>query len=173
MSRKKDKHSNSDDATLFRDSIGNVKPVSTRRQRLESAAPKPRARFSRQDDQAVLIESMTDGPDSAAMETGEELVFHRPNVGRKIMRQLRRGNYVVQAEIDLHGLTAGEAQAELHDFIKECSGQGLKCIRVVQGPILKAGVNRWLTHWQEVTAFCSAQPRDGGTGAVYVLLVKT
>jgi DNA-nicking Smr family endonuclease len=124
---------------------------------------------------------MTAGPDPAEMETGEELVFRRPSVSRKVMRQLRRGNYAVQEEIDLHGLTADEAHAELHGFIKECSAARMRCIRIVhgkgrgsgpKGPVLKAGVNRWLPQWEEVVAFCSAQPTDGGTGAVYVLLNK-
>jgi len=179
MDRKKDKHSNSDEATLFRDMVGEVKPVSTRRKRLESPAPEPRARFTADEHHAVLEESMQAGPDPAEMETGEELVFQRPQVGRKVMRQLRRGNYAVQEEIDLHGLTTVEAQVELRGFIKECSAAGLTCVRVVhgkglgsgpRGPVLKAGVNRWLTRWQEVIAFCSAQPHDGGTGAIYVLL---
>jgi len=180
MGRKKDKHSNSDDAALFRDVVGDVNPVTTRRKRLQSPAPKPHARFTAAEHDAVLEESMRAG-DPAEMETGEELVFRRPHVGRKIMRQLRRGNYAIQEEIDLHGLTADEAHAELHDFIKGCSAAGLRCVRVVhgkglgsghKGPVLKAGVNRWLIRWQEVIAFCSAQPRDGGTGAVYVLLSR-
>ena len=181
MGRKKDKHSNSDETALFRESIGDVKPVPNRRLRVEPPAPQPHARFTRADDKAVLDESMRAGPDVADMETGEELVFHRPHVGRKVMRQLRRGNYVVQEEIDLHGMTADQAHTELHAFIKECSTAGLKSVRVVhgkgrgsgpKGPVLKAGVNRWLTRWQEVAAFCSAQPRDGGTGALYVLLTR-
>jgi DNA-nicking Smr family endonuclease len=181
MGSKKDKHSNSDEAALFRDTIGEVKPVSSRRKRLQSPAPKPHARFTEADHRAVLDESLAAGPNPGDMETGEELVFQRPNVGHKVMRQLRRGNFALQQEIDLHGLTAAEAHAELHDFIKECSAMGMTCIRVVhgkglgsgpKGPVLKAGVNQWLTHWEEVTAFCSAQPRDGGTGAVYVLLSK-
>jgi DNA-nicking Smr family endonuclease len=181
MGGKKDKHSNSDEAALFRESIGEVKPVSSRRKRLQSPTPKPHARFTEADHQAVLHESLATGPDPADMETGEELIFQRPNVGRKVMRQLRRGNYSLQEEIDLHGLTADEAQVELHGFIKRCSIDGIRCVRVVhgkglgsgpKGPVLKAGVNRWLTQWEEVAAFCSAQPRDGGTGAVYVLLSK-
>jgi DNA-nicking Smr family endonuclease len=181
MGRKKDKHSNSDETALFRESIGEVKPVANRKRRLDPPPPKPQARFSRADDRAVLSESMQSGPDPADMETGEELRFHRPNVNRKIMRQLRGGKYAVQEEIDLHGMTADEAHAELHDFIKAASAAGAKCVRVVhgkgrgsgpKGPVLKAGVNRWLPHWEEVAAFCSAQPRDGGTGAVYVLLKR-
>lgn len=179
MGGKKDKHSNSDEAALFRESIGEIRPVASRRRRLETPAPKPHARFSRADNQAALSESMEAGPDPADMETGEELLFHGPNVNRKIIRQLRRGNYAIQEEIDLHGLTADEAHAELHAFIKAACAAGFKCVRVVhgkghgsgpKGPVLKAGVNRWLTRWEEVAAFCSAQPRDGGTGAVYVLL---
>jgi DNA-nicking Smr family endonuclease len=181
MGGKKGKHSNSDEAALFRESIGDVKPVSNRRRRLQAPTPKPRARFTEAEHQAVLEESMTAGPDPSDMETGEELVFQRSNISRKVMRQLRRGNYAVQEEIDLHGLTADEAHVELHGFIKECSAARIRCIRVVhgkgrgsgpKGPVLKAGVNRWLTQWEEVAAFCSAQPRDGGTGAVYVLLYK-
>ena len=115
------------------------------------------------------------------MESGEELFFARPGVSRKVIRQLRRGKISVREEIDLHGLTSTEAHAELHDFIKEATAAGFGCVRVVhgkgrgsgaKGPVLKAGVNRWLTRWEEVAAFCSALPRDGGTGAVYVLLRK-
>jgi DNA-nicking Smr family endonuclease len=181
MGGKKGKHSNSDEAALFREAIGDVKPVSNRRKRLQAPTPKPRARFTEAEHQAVLKESMTAGPDPSDMETGEELVFRRPNISRRVMRQLRRGNYAVQEEIDLHGLTADEAHVELHGFIKECSAARMRCVRVVhgkgrgsgpKGPVLKAGVNRWLAQWEEVAAFCSAQPRDGGTGAVYVLLYK-
>ncbi|MDH3509686.1 MAG: Smr/MutS family endonuclease [Gammaproteobacteria bacterium] len=179
MKKAKDKHSNSDDTALFRETVGAVRPLTNRRQRLQPPAPKPHARFTEADRNAVLEESMATGPDPAEMETGEELVFQRSMVSRKVMRQLRRGKYALQEEIDLHGLTAAEARTELHTFIQDCCARGLKCVRVVhgkgrgsgaRGPVLKVGVNRWLSQWQEVAAFCSAQPIDGGTGAVYVLL---
>jgi DNA-nicking Smr family endonuclease len=179
MGDKKDKHSNSDEAALFRESIGDVKPVTSRRRRTESPAPKAKARLTRADEKAVLNESVTGGPHQADIETGEEISFNRQNVGRKVLRQLRRGNVAIQEEIDLHGLKVDEAQAELHDFIQACSATGVKCVRVIHGkglrsgengPVLKSGVNHWLRRWPEVIAFCSAQPRHGGTGAVYVLL---
>jgi DNA-nicking Smr family endonuclease len=179
MKKEKDKHSNSDETALFRETVGTVRPVTNRRRPLETPAPKPHARFTQADQKAVLEESLVTGPDPAEMETGEELIFRRPMVPRKAMRQLRRGKYALQAEIDLHGLTAAEAQAELQVFIKDSFARRLTCVRVVhgkglgsgaRGPVLKAGVNRWLSQWQEVIAFCSAQRVDGGTGAVYVLL---
>ncbi len=179
--RKKAKHSNSDDTALFRDAIGEVRPVRARRRLSDAPRPKPHATFSRADERTVLEESLAHGPDRAEIETGEELVFHRPHVGRKVLRQLRRGKHRIEDEIDLHGLTGSEAEAVLHDFIRQSHAQGLRCVRVVhgkgrgsgpRGPVLKAGVNRWLTRWNEVAAFCSAQPRDGGTGAIYVLIQK-
>lgn len=181
MKKPKDKHSNSDETALFRDTVGTVRPVTNRRQRLQAPAPKPHARFTEADMRAALEESITAGPDPAEIETGDELLFQRPNVSRKVMRQLRRGKYARQAEADLHGLTTTEARDELQAFIRDCHARGLKCVRVVhgkglgsgpRGPVLKAGVNRWLSRWQEVAAFCSAQPIDGGTGAVYVLLTR-
>jgi len=97
------------------------------------------------------------------------------------MKELRRGKLPPQDYIDLHGLTSHAAHEILRDFILSSHRRGLRCVRVVhgkgissgaKGPVLKAGVNAWLRHWDEVKAFCSAQDRDGGTGAVYVLLRK-
>lgn len=181
MKKPQDKHSNSEETTLFRDTVGDVRPVANRRRRLTPPSPKPHARFTEADRRAVLDESIAAPADLAEFETGEELVFQRPGVSRKAMRQLRRGKYALQAETDLHGMTADEARAELRAFIKDCHARGLTCVRVVhgkglgsgpKGPVLKAGVNRWLSRWQEVAAFCSARPADGGTGAVYVLLTR-
>jgi len=95
------------------------------------------------------------------------------------MRKLARGNYAVQAEIDLHGMTVLEAKPRLAEFIEECARSGHRCVRVVhgkglgsgqRGPVLKASVNRWLRRWDHVLAFVSTRQVDGGTGAVYVLL---
>jgi DNA-nicking Smr family endonuclease len=181
MKKPRDKHSNSEETTLFRDAVGEVRPVANRRRRLAPPAPKPDARFTEADRRAVLDEAISAGADSAEIETGDELVFQRPGVSRKAMRQLRRGKYALQAETDLHGMTVDQARAELHAFIRDCHARRLTCVRVVhgkglgsgpRGPVLKSGVNRWLSRWQEVAAFCSARPADGGTGAVYVLLTR-
>jgi len=176
---KKDKHSKTDDAALFRSAVGPVAPVSTRRSTQPRPQPKPHARFSQADDRAVLEESLTAEPDLAELETGEELLFARPNITRKVMRQLRRGQYAIQDEIDLHGMTLEEARTALHAFIGAATARRAHCVRVIhgkglgsgpRGPVLKSGVNRWLRRWDSVAAFCSAQPQHGGTGAAYVLL---
>ena len=176
---KKDKHSKTDDAALFRAAVGPVDRVTSKRKGVRPPPPKPWAKFSRADDRAVLEESLQQDPEVAEVETGENLSFARSGISRDVMRKLRRGKFALQGEIDLHGLTLEEARAELGDFISEAVSRRARCIRVVhgkgrrsghRGPVLKNGVNRWLRRWDPVLAFCSAQPRDGGTGAVYVLL---
>lgn len=95
------------------------------------------------------------------------------------MRKLARGNFAVQAEIDLHGMTVSEARPALREFIIESLYRGHTCVRVVhgkglgsgeRGPVLKSGVNGWLRRWDEVLAFVSTRQAHGGTGAIYVLL---
>jgi DNA-nicking Smr family endonuclease len=121
--------------------------------------------------------------DSGALEfeSGQSLSFARASVGRRNFRKLARGNFSVQSEIDLHGLTVAEARTVLGDFIENSVEQGHRCVRVIhgkglgsgdRGPILKAKVDNWLRKWDAVLAFISARQVDGGTGAVYVLLKK-
>jgi DNA-nicking Smr family endonuclease len=146
------------------------------RARLEPARPKPKARQSRAAHQAVLEQSL-EGPFAA--ETLEEISFHRDIVSRRDMRRLKRGEFAIEAEIDLHGMRLDQARAELQRFLRECIDRGLSSVRIVHGkgtrsgpdgPILKPGVQHWLSRWDEVLAFASSQPRHGGTGALYVLL---
>jgi DNA-nicking Smr family endonuclease len=140
-----------------------------------------RARFARRDERAALKESLEADIDESETGAGESLRFHRPSVGRRTMRKLTRGNFSVQDEIDLHGMTVPEAKKALQEFIGECELGGYTCIRIVHGkglgsgnhgPILKGKVNKWLRQWNGVLAFVSARQVDGGTGAIYVLLRK-
>ena len=144
--------------------------------------PRPKARFSRADEEKALAESLEDDIDTIEHGYGAALRFHRTHVGKRTMRKLQRGGYSVQAEIDLHGMTLTEAKPRLADFIEYAASQGKLCVRVVhgkglgsgdRGPVLKNAVNRWLRRWDSVLAFVSTPQVDGGTGAVYVLLQQT
>ena len=183
MARKRNSDKTSDeDVSLFRRLMGDAKPL----QQPEIAPehrPKvtPRARFARQDEREVLRESLEADIDESESGAGESLRFQRPSVGRRTMRKLARGNFSVQDEIDLHGMTVPEAKDALHDFMGECELRRYTCVRIVhgkglgsgnRGPVLKSKVNKWLRQWNEVLAFVSARQIDGGTGAVYVLLRK-
>jgi DNA-nicking Smr family endonuclease len=179
MARKPPKTVHPEDATLFREAVAGATPVASRRVALRKAPPRPEARFRRKDEEAVLTESLKTPPEQLEIETGEELLFHRSGVSRAVLKNLRRGKFAIKAEVDLHGLTVEQARVELRDFLAEAITERLHCVRVVhgkglrsgpRGPVLKASVNAWLRRWDEVLAFCSAPARDGGTGALYVLL---
>jgi len=166
------------DAAAFRDAMRGVKPI--REPVVVPAAPKPppRARFKRADERDVLRESLETAPDET-LTTGEELSFRRPHVPESVLLKLRRGQYVVDAEIDLHGMTGVQAKAALREFLADAIDRHLSCVRVVhgkgnrsgpRGPVLKNVVNHWLQRSDRVLAFGSARAVDGGSGAAYVLL---
>jgi DNA-nicking Smr family endonuclease len=168
-----------DDLRAFREAMSDVRPLPPREPPPAAPAPRPSARFARADEQQVLRESLLPPEDPSALETGEELVFRRPWIRADVLKRLRRGHYAVASELDLHGLGRHAAHAALREFIGEASGRGHGCVRVIhgkgrgsgaRGPVLKQVVNHWLRRMDEVVAFASARPADGGTGAVYVLL---
>lgn len=110
---------------------------------------------------------------------GDALSYRRDGVQDSVMRRLRRGQQYVEAELDLHGLTALAAEESLRQFLSEALVHRLRCIRVIHGkglgspnpwPVLKNTVNSFLRRTPAVIAYVSARPEDGGTGAVVVLL---
>ena len=168
-----------DDREAFAKATKDVRRLTPKNQaQLEAPQPKPKARQARAAHQAVLEQSLT-GPFSS--ETLEEVSFRRDTVSRKIFNRLKRGEFALEAEIDLHGMRLAEARAELQLFLRECIERGLGAVSIVHGkgtrsgpdgPILKPSVHHWLLLWDEVLAFASSQPRHGGNGAVYVLLKR-
>lgn len=167
----------SDDLQLFREAMEDAVPM--KQDRSEPYKPKPPPRPLPQP--AHLKEN----PDALAtlseaeVETGEFLEFARSGVQQRVLQELRRGHIEVELEVDLHGLTVAYAHETLQEFLRECRARRIRCARIIHGkgyrsenrqPVLKSKVNYWLRLYDEVLAFCSATRRDGGTGAVYVLL---
>jgi DNA-nicking Smr family endonuclease len=112
------------------------------------------------------------------------LEFKRPGVQNGVFRKLKQGRYEVQSRLDLHRMTAAVARREIFAFLEESYQLGLRSVLVIHGKgesraeqdrssILKGCVDHWLRELANVLAFHSAQPRDGGTGAAYVLLRKS
>ena len=171
-----------DDVRAFRRAVADVRPL-TSRSRTVAARPRPRphARFAREEREHVLRESLLTPVDPAALESGEHLSFRRSTIREEVLRKLKRGQFAVEAEIDLHGLGRQAAHEALRQFMSDCVHRGLRCVRVIHGkglrsgpggPVLKHVVDHWLRRIENVVAFASARPVDGGTGAVYVLLGK-
>ncbi|MCB1689285.1 MAG: DNA endonuclease SmrA [Halioglobus sp.] len=112
------------------------------------------------------------------------LSFQRPGVQNGVFRKLKQGRYEAQSRLDLHRMTAQIARKEIFEFIEESYSYGLRSVLIIHGKgeskaeqarssILKGCVDQWLRDLEPVLAFHSAQPRDGGTGAAYVLLRKS
>jgi DNA-nicking Smr family endonuclease len=168
-----------EDLRAFREAMSDVRPLPARESPPMAPAPRPAARFARADEQQVLRESLLPPEDPALLESGDELAFRRPWIRADVLKRLRRGQFFVGSEIDLHGLGRHAAHAALREFIGEAADRGLGCVRVIHGkgrrsgpggPVLKHVVDHWLRRMDDVVAFASARPVDGGSGAVYVLL---
>lgn len=169
------------DARLFREAVRDVKrlPGNTPPMIGRKRIPQPVARFSRADKHAVLFESLNEETGDPHLAGGDELVYTRGGVQASVLKKLRRGQYRVQAEIDLHGLTVAEAKQALREFLATALDRQLRCVRIIhgkglrsghRGPVLKGVVSSVLRRVEAVVAYVSARQVDGGTGAVYVLL---
>jgi DNA-nicking Smr family endonuclease len=166
-----------EDRDLFLDAVGEVRPVEN--PRVEPDRPRVSARPRREDPFDRMVDDVTLSDLAEAPEHGEQLQYLRPGVQKRVLRKLKRGGYSVDASLDLHGMTVEQARSEVTAFIRAERGELRRCVRIVHGkghrsadgqPVLKTLLNRWLPQRDDVVAFCSTPPHDGGTGAVYVLL---
>ena len=164
----------------FRAEVADAIPISTDRvhHELELAPAWPR---QTQLDKSAVLEDALHGGDLVDMqlEGGDQAAWSRTGVQRSVLRDLRRGRWVVEEKLDLHGLSRTEARQAVREFLALCLRKGLRCVRIVHGkglsspgrePVLKAFVPGWLSQNRDVLAFCQARAADGGAGALIVLL---
>ena len=187
-----------DDAALFRDAMRDVQPLKPSGQAHGQAADqqsqtrrgvRTRERLARAERTALLRESAqgavtvehSAGTDLYELQPADELAFRRGGLSERVLRRLRRGQYRIDAEIDLHGSTLAQALPRLQQFLREARSRNLTCVRIVhgkglrsgqRGPVLKNAVNAQLRQTEGVLAFASARPPAGGTGATLVLLAR-
>lgn len=172
-----------DEDELFRAEMAadRVTPLRPRpRAELAKPRPKPIAVKRMEDDAAIPGELLKDTSGwDADIENGDLITFLRPGLPSEIMRKLRRGQWIVQATLDLHGMTSNAARGELSRFLAHSRHAGIRCVRIVHGkgyrspnsvPVLRNKVRLSLSQRDVVLAFCDAAPADGGSGAVNVLL---
>jgi len=171
----------SDEIQVFRHAVKDVEPL--RHERVEPFRQRRRPHVTKstaaetEDLQRSFPELLAD----SQLDAEEHLLFSRPGVQQRLLHDLRRGRIGVEYELDLHGLNSSYARTMLVDFLMECLRRRIRCVQIVHGkgygsenrqPVLKQKLNFWLRQREEVLAFCSALPRDGGSGAMYVLLSR-
>ncbi len=169
------------DKDLFRNSIGPVDKIEHDGVVFDPPKPPPVPKQSHMDEQRMVEDITTSFHDNFDIERNDELLYKKTGVQQQLLRKLRRGKIAIEMELDLHGMTVEIAHKTLADFLADCCSMNRKCVRIIHGkghgsdkkmPILKNKLNQWLRQHNNVIAFCSALPTDGGTGAVYVLIKR-
>jgi DNA-nicking Smr family endonuclease len=165
---------------LFQDAVSGAVPLTVDHVHHEPPPPLPIPRQRERDEQAALHDSLSDvDPLDLALEGGDEAAYLKPGMAPRVLKDLRRGRWVVQAHLDLHGMHRDEARQAVGAFLAECVAHDERCVRIVHGkghgspgriPVLKRLVLGWLIQRQEVLAYCQARLVEGGAGAVLVLL---
>lgn len=171
-----------DDAALFRAAIGEVKPIrQPQAVAPQKPRPRPRARMAERDEAEAHGEFARLLHDSAPLEAGDTASYRREQLPARLFQRLRKGQFSVQDELDLHGATAAQAEAMLRQFLLEAHAHEFGCVRIIHGkgmqsdggvPVLKNLVDRLLRQRNDVLAFHSAPAAQGGTGALLVLLAR-
>ncbi|HEY2338520.1 MAG TPA: Smr/MutS family protein [Burkholderiales bacterium] len=164
----------------FRKALAGVERLAEPRRRpLARPRPTPIPRQTRRDERAALAESLAgDLSVDDALDSGDELAYVREGYGRDLLRKLRRGHWVIQDALDLHGMNRLQAAEAVADFLRRCLRRRLRCVRIVHGkglgsrnrePVLKQKLRKWLLR-EDVLAYCQAPAAEGGSGAALVLL---
>jgi DNA-nicking Smr family endonuclease len=163
-----------DGRALWRRAVQDVKPL---RPRPEPPPAKP-----------ALERPTPPNPAPPAGRTAAPPSHRDPGAGydRANAERLKRGKHPIEARLDLHGMTQAQAHRALAAFVHDARADGKRCVLVITGRgsgqefrgggVLKAAVPRWLGEPEfrpHVLAVATAQPRDGGSGALYIMLRRT
>jgi DNA-nicking Smr family endonuclease len=168
-----------EDLRLFEEAVGPVRRIADGGSAPARPRPPPEPVQSRLDEARVPDELTRTVIDPAEIEVGEELSYLREGLSPRLLRRLKRGQFSIADEIDLHQMSTEVARAAVKMFLDECRREGKLCVKIIhgkglrsraQGPVLKRLVDGLLRRRGDVLAFASAPPAEGGTGAVVVLM---
>lgn len=168
-----------DESAEFRNAVGRVRPVRSRRVEPETGRVPAHPAQREADEARVLDDLASTRPGLSDLDTGEALAWLRPGIQKRVLNQLRRGRWRVQDELDLHQMNVDAAGRSIRAFLDHAGNRGLTCVKIIHGKGLRSGpagprlkrlTGRLLSRSSQVLAFTGARPGDGGSGAVYVLL---
>lgn len=174
-----------DDAETFARAMGGVERLEAKGRDVARPAPKRPAAIESDDDPEALqkLKGLASGSVDFDIEYSDEYQYgHIRGLDSRLFQKLKSGAYSVEGHTDLHGLTLEAAHDALVFFVRESYLAGRRCVLVVTGRgrnspggqgLIKLEVQNWLTREplkRAVLAFCTALPRDGGPGALYLLL---
>jgi DNA-nicking Smr family endonuclease len=169
---------------LFREAMEGVDPVARDHVVGEKIDGKPAKRpecIPENEAVSRLVRLVSHGEGFVVADTPEYIEGTGYHIHQEVARRLHRGDFSIQAHIDLHGFTVEYAKEAFDSFLRASINSGKRAVLIIHGrglsspgePILKNKVREWLSHgyWlKRVIAYASAQSCDGGAGATYVLL---
>ncbi len=175
-----DEQTHSDDAAEFRAAIGPVRRLPETNEPPRPPRLRAAAAMRAADEQAALAESRRGDASALSEALGEAVAYRRDEVSPETLRRLKRAQFAIEDEIDLHLLTEKSAEELLRQFLAQARDASHHCVRIVHGkglhssqaPVLKGLVERVLGRRADVLAYASAPPALGGTGAMLVLLAR-
>ncbi len=169
------------DKDLFRKAMAHVTPLKGSKKNLSQKktcqAIKPNSETNTPPPKTYHV-SLSNPWDATSLQPESCLSFGKNRIQRSQFHDLKKGIIRPEARLDMHGFRLEEAADALAHFVHESRESGIRSVLIIHGkggrfnepPILKNHVNHWLKQLPDVLAFHSAIPRDGGHGAVYVLL---
>jgi DNA-nicking Smr family endonuclease len=179
MSRPRQPTISDEDLRLFAQAVGPVRPIAGNRSVIARPRPPPEPKQSQLDEARVSAELLRSVIDPAEIEVGEELSYLKSGLSPRLLQRLKRGQFSIADEIDLHQMTAAVARVAIKQFLDANRRADRLCLKIIhgkglrsraQGPVLKRLVDGMLRQRGDVLAYASAKPAEGGTGAVIVLL---
>jgi DNA-nicking Smr family endonuclease len=179
-----DETATGNDETAFHDAMKGVQPILKDKYAIGKGAAKPPDHIMAEPEQDVMAQLdnlVKYGEGYIISNTPEYMEGTGRDIPPEFAERLHRGDFSIQADIDLHGMGIVEAKDAFEAFLNGAIMTGKRAVLIIHGrglsspgePILKNKVSEWLTrsHWRKwVIAFTSAKSYDGGTGATYVLL---
>ncbi|QLI83063.1 Smr/MutS family protein [Chitinibacter fontanus] len=166
------------DKELFLRAMADVKPLTIQQFAHPPQPVSPWPRQQRIEDGSVYAD-MTDFWPWDELAEGEQLHFSRPGMRLEQLKRLKKGEFAIDGELDLHGETVDSARQQVAHFLVQSQARKYRCVRIIHGkglsskdgfPILKLKLKNWLVQRDEVLAFVQAKPSQGCAGAVLVLL---
>lgn len=182
MTKQKKPDLTEEDRIAFREAMRGVKPLKLNNKvslkTNHGSTPKIRQHNQIDDEQKIGFQ-FSDHEKLAPVNAADLLEFAQSGVQKKMLRELRLGQFRAEAILDLHGKTVEQARESLSDFLLRCQQLALRQVLIIHGkgrdrnhPVLKNKLNNWLRQTKQVLAFCSASPKNGSSGALNVLLKR-
>lgn len=168
-----------DDENMFKKSLDDVRPLAQDKIAPYRKTPSTQATQRIANEERELEELLSCADKMTNFGSGDEIRYLKEGNSSRTLKKLRRGDYEIEDQLDLHGLVAEQAKEETHRFINDCASDKVRAIRIIHGkginsrgkaPVIKGLLLGWLANNPHVIAACSASTQDGGSGAVNVLL---